>query len=203
VEASANVSGLAVFGYGSLASRESAAQTLGRSVSAPRPARLRGWSRAWTLVRDNLASEKTFARADGSLPRFCLGLNLEPSRQPTEPNGALIAVSMQELERLDLREMRYLRADVRGQIEHGEASQTVDFDHIYAYVARPEHHHATTPPDTILIASYLRAVESAFDALGPGELERFRATTLAPAAEVVEARLVDGERIPRGNPRDW
>ena len=203
METSANVSALAVFGYGSLASRESAAQTLGRPVSAPQPARLRGWSRAWTLVRDNLTSEKTFARADGSLPRFCLGLNLELSRQPTKPNGVLIAVSMQELERLDLREMRYLRADVHEQIDYGETSPTVDFDHIYTYVARPEHHHATPPPDTILIGSYLRAVESAFDELGPGELERFRATTLAPAAEVVEARLVDGERIPPGNPRDW
>ena len=99
--------------------------------------------------------------------------------------------------------MRYLRVDVSEQIEHGDGGQAVDFDHVYAYFARPEHHRATPPPDTILIASYLRAVESAFDELGPGELERFRATTLAPAAEVVEAKLVDGERIPPGNPRDW
>ena len=197
------MSGIAVFGYGSLVSRESAAQTLGRSVSAPQPARLRGWSRAWTLVRDNLASEKTFARADGSLPRFCIGLNVEPSERPTDPNGALIGVSEPELERLDLREIRYLRVDVREQIELGDPSAAVDFDTVYVYYAKPEHHRATPPPQTILIASYLRTVESAFDELGPGELERFRATTLAPAAEVVEARLVDGERIPPGNPRDW
>ncbi len=201
VEAATSVSRLAIFGYGSLVSRTSAAQTLGRPVNAVKPARLHGWTRAWTLVRDNLASEKTFARADGTLPRFCLGLNLEPSEQPTAPNGALIAVSEAELIRLDLREMRYLRVEVSEQIELDGGA--VDFDRIYAYTARPEHRRAMPPPDTILIALYLRAVESAFDELGPTELDRFRETTLPPGAGAVDAHLVDGERIPPGNPRDW
>ena len=58
--------------------RASASQTLGRPVEFAAVARLRGWPRAWTLGREQAASEKTFARADGSIPRFCLGLNLEP-----------------------------------------------------------------------------------------------------------------------------
>ena len=73
------------------------------------PARLEGFSRGWTLGRDNLRSEKMFARADGSLPRFCLGLNLERDRCgiAPAPNGVLLEVTKAELERLDLREIRY------------------------------------------------------------------------------------------------
>ena len=99
---------LAVFGYASLVSPASAAETLGRTIDAPMPARLEGFSRGWTLGRDNLRSEKTFARADGSLPRFCLGLNLERAgADRARANGALLEVTKAELERLDLREMRY------------------------------------------------------------------------------------------------
>ena len=73
------MSRLAVFGYASLVSPASASHTLGRPV-APIPARLQGWTRAWSLARDNRTSEKTFARPDGSEPAYCLGLNLEPAR---------------------------------------------------------------------------------------------------------------------------
>ena len=85
VEAAATVR-IAVFGYASLASPASASQTIGRPVEFAGVARLDGWRRAWTLGREQAASEKTFARADGSIPRFCLGLNVEPDparRRPT------------------------------------------------------------------------------------------------------------------------
>jgi hypothetical protein len=80
---------LAVFGYASLVSPESAAQTLGRPVADPVPARLHGWSRGWTLGREQAKSEKTFARPDGSVPHFCLGLNLDPIPDAPAPNGVL------------------------------------------------------------------------------------------------------------------
>ena len=54
----------------------------------------------------------------------------------------------------------------------------------------------------IVIATYLAAVEAAFDALGPGQLDLFRETTGPPPVEVVEATLVR-DRIPPGNPRAW
>ena len=73
---------LAVFAYGSLASPASAAITLGRNVDVVQVARLHGWRRRWSLYRDNLAVEKTFSRAsDGSLPAYCLGLNVEAADQ--------------------------------------------------------------------------------------------------------------------------
>jgi hypothetical protein len=199
VEAAAAVSRLAVFGYGSLVSAASAAQTLGRPVQPPVPARLPGYRRCWTLARDNARSEKTFARADGSLPSYCVGLNLEPDRDAPPPNGALIALTEAELERLDLREVRYRRIEVSAAIA---ADAARDFDAVFAYSARPEHHHPAPPPGAILIAGYLRTVEAAFDALGPGELRLFRATTADHGVEVAEAHLVR-DAIPEGNPRDW
>ena len=196
------MSRLAVFAYGSLVSPASASLTLGREVGSGTPARLPGWARRWTLVRDNLAAEKTFAVArDGSLPGFCLGLNLEQAPGDEGPNGALLELEEAELERLDLREMRYRRFDVTSDVRPASGRRH-PFDTVFAYRARPEHHRATPPPRTILISSYLRAVESAFDSLGPGELELFRLTTGPPPVDVVDAELVRDE-IPPGNPRAW
>src|SRR5687768_8358758 len=90
---------LAVFAYGSLVSLVSAERTLGRPVESAGPARLAGWWRGWSQARDNLRSEKTFARADGTTPSHCLGLNVEPRPGPG-PNGALIEVTEAELDRL-------------------------------------------------------------------------------------------------------
>lgn len=194
------MSALAVFGYGSLVDPASAGETLGRPVTAAVPARLDGFARTWTLGRDNLRSEKTFARADGSLPPICLGLDLVPDPEAPAPNGVLIQLGEAELERLDLREIRYRRLEVRAAVRPRRAA--AGFDSVFAYLARPEHHLASPPEGSIVIANYLRTVERAFERLGGGELELFRRTTRPPGAELVEASLVR-DRIPPGNPRDW
>ncbi len=189
---------LAVFAYGSLASAASAGRTLGREVEPGGRARLVGWRRSWTLLRDNLASEKTFALSDGTTPPYCLGLNVEPS--PGEgPNGALIEVSGPELERLALRELRYEQVEVSGAVR---AEGTPPYDRVFTFTAKPENHAPSPPPGAVVLASYERAVEAAFDSLGPGELELFRDTTGPCPVEVVEAALVH-DRIPPGNPREW
>jgi cation transport regulator ChaC len=197
----ATVARVAVFAYGSLVSPASAAHTLGRSVPRPLPANLAGWRRRWSTFRDNLAVEKTFARADGGgLPRYVLGLNLEPAQSDSDgeaPNGALLEVTEAELERLDLRELRYDRVDVTASVPADPG-----FERIVAYVAKREHFAPQPPPDCVVISSYMRALESAFRDLGPGELERFCATTGPPPVEVIEAVLVK-DRIPPGNPRTW
>ena len=193
------MSRLAVFAYGSLVSRVSAAETLGRSLEPPTPARLPGFARGWTLVRDNLTTEKTMARIDGAVPRFCLGLGLDPDESAPAPNGALIGVSEAELDRLDLREMRYRRLEVTEAIETEDAH---GFEHVVTYRPRPENRRPRPPDDAIIVANYLRTVESAFAELGPEQLDLFRATTRPPPVEVVEATLVR-DRIPEGNPRGW
>jgi cation transport regulator ChaC len=201
MEAGGVSSRLAVFGYGSLVSPTSAARTLGREVETVVPARLAGYARCWTLARDNLRSEKTFARPDGSLPRFCLGLSIEPDPAAEPPNGALIAVTETELERLDLREIRYHRIAVTDAVT-ADPRERDRFAAVFAYRVRPEHHYPDPPEDTVLIANYARTVESAFADLGPGQLELYRRTTRPVGVELTEASLVS-DRIPAGNPRDW
>jgi cation transport regulator ChaC len=192
------MSGLAVFGYGSLVSPASAAETLGREVEASPPVRLRGWRRRWSTFRDNLAAEKTFGRADdGTLPPWCLGLNVEPARGEPGPNGVLLYVTAGELDRLDLREMRYDRVEVSDAFDALPDGMTV-----FAYTAKPRQHAPEPPDGAVVIATYVAAVERAFASLGEGELALYHETTEAPPVPVIDAVLVR-DRIPAGNPRDW
>ena len=191
---------IAVFAYGSLVNAASVAQTLGTAAGAPIPAELTGWRRRWSLVRDNLSSEKTFARAgDGSVPPYVLALNLEPAPDRDDgPNGALIELDDAALARLDLRELRYDRVDVTGQL--GVAGEA--FDRVVTYTAKPESFAKEPPDGAVILATYLSAVEAAFDALAPHALDRWRETTDSPPVEVIKPVLVR-EHIPAGNPRQW
>lgn len=203
---------IAVFGYGSLVDPRSASETLGRPVHEVWPARLNGWRRRFSTARDNLSSEKTFARVhDGWLPPVVLALNLEPDTtapDPTapvdpsapadSPNGALVEVEAAELDRLDRRELRYDRIDVTDDVR----CEVGDVGRVFTYTARPERLSVRPPKDAVVLASYLAAVEAAFESLGRRELQTYRATTGPPPVEVVEARLVRGEIRP-GNPRAW
>lgn len=192
---------IAVFGYGSLVDPRSAARTLGREVPDPQPARLAGWRRRWSEARDNHRCEKTFAlEPSGELPDWVLGLNVEPAPDvsPGEgPNGVLIEVGEDELEHLDLREMRYDRVDVTAQ-----AGGAHGFDLVIAYTTKPEHFVPEPPAGAVILATYARTVEAAFAALGPEQLQTYRETTGPLPVEPVEARLVRDE-IPPGNPRQW
>lgn len=191
---------VAVFAYGSLVSRESAATTLGRDDLVLAPGRLTGWRRGFTLLRDNRACEKTFARrGDDWVPDHVLALDLVATEEGGEVNGALLAVTAAELDRLDRREIRYRRVDVTAAIA---GPGTAAFERVYAYVARPEHHAPEPPPTAVVIAAYERAVEEAFAELGAGELDRYRATTERGPAERIDAYLLTGS-IPAGNPRHW
>lgn len=194
----------AVFGYGSLVDPRSVAMTLGREVAEPVPASLAGWIRRFSQARDNERSEKTFAiRGTGERPPYILGMNVERRREGAAaeepPNGALFEVTAAELDRLDLREIRYRRVDVTDSITPKTAAS--GFDRIVTYAARPENLTPTPPAGAVILRSYAQAIERAFARLGPGQLEAYRRTTPYPVA-VVEGELVE-DRIPEGNPRDW
>ncbi len=196
----------AVFAYGSLVDPASASRTLGRPVRRTLPARLPGWRRRWSTARDNRRSEKTFARTgDGWLPDVVLTLNLEPvtlpppSRPAGAPNGALVEVTEDELQRLDQRELRYHRVDVTDAVLAPGAEQV---DRVVAYTARDEHHAPSPPEGAVVLAAYVVAVETAFDALAPGGLDTYRSTTGPPPVLVIDAGLVQG-RVPDGNPVTW
>jgi hypothetical protein len=191
---------IGLFAYGSLVSHASFAATLEREPTEPIPVRLPGWRRRWSVVRDNLAAEKTFERADGGgCPRWVVGLNLERDAAGDAglaPNGALIEVSEGELERLDVRELRYDRVDVSAGLAE------TPFDRVFAYSARPEHYSPEPPDGAVAMAPYLRVLEGAFNDLGDGEWERFLQNTGLPPVEAIEPVLVRDE-IPPGNPREW
>jgi len=196
---------LAVFAYGSLVSPASVALTLGRTVEPGRLARLGGWRRRWSQARDNRATEKAFAPPEGGEPfPWCLGLNVERDREAGEdsaPNGALVEVSEAELERLGVREIRYDRVEVTGDAVLADGTPPGP-ERIFTFTAKPRHHFPVPPEGAVIMRTYLAAVEAAFDALGAGELELFRATTGPVPVEPVDGVLVL-DRIPPGNPRDW
>ena len=192
--------GLALFAYGSLVSAASARGTLGRDVEHATVTTLRGWRRRWSQVRDNQATEKTFADpSGGAVPRHCLGLNVEPDAAGEGPNGVLIEVSEDELRRLAAREIRYDEVDVTDSIPQEDAG---GFARVVTFTAKPENFAPTPPPGAVILAPYLRAVEAAFGSLGTEALARFRETTGPVPVDVIEAVLVRDE-IPPGNPRDW
>ncbi len=189
---------IAVFGYASLVDPRSAGATIGRPVRGA-AARLPGWRRRWSLVRDNLRSEKTFAiEPGGEVPPFVLGLNLEPAPGASAAvNGVLIEVSEAELERLDLREIRYDRLDVTEAIlaDHG-------FDSIVTYVAKQSHFRAEPPGGAVILSHYASTVRAGFAGRGEAELEAYLESTDPHPVRVVDGVLIRDE-IPPGNPRAW
>lgn len=189
-----------MFGYASLVSAQSAAETLGRPEPIPlRPARLRGWKRRWSQARDNHRSEKTFALADGSLPAYCMGLNVERGEDGAGPvNGVLIELTEEELARLDIREIRYDRIEVTDLIE----AQGPLPDAVITYSAKERNFAPSPPPGTVILDNYASTVEAAFDELGPGELDHYLASTGPLPVERVKAKLIR-DRAPKGNPIAW
>ena len=189
---------LGLFGYGSLVLPESASMTLGRPVSEFAPAELRGWKRRFSQKRDNLTCEKTFECDGGRRPEWILGLNVEEGEDDAGPvNGVVIELTEEELDRLDIREIRYDRVEVTGLVD-GEGLP----ERVVTYTAKTNHYAPEPPEDAIILASYARAVEQGFDALGPGHLDTYRATTGPYPVDRLEAALVI-DRIPDGNPRAW
>ncbi len=163
---------------------------------------LTGWQRRWTQARDNRRCEKTFARdADGSIPDFVLGLNVERTGNPHDVvNGLLIAVTEAELERLDRRELRYERTPVTDEVAPRAVAGR--FERIITYEARPEQLVLEPPPGAVILSSYAAAVEAAFDALGPGQRAEYLRSTDPYPVERIGAHLV-ADRISAGNPREW
>jgi cation transport regulator ChaC len=188
---------IGLFGYGSLVLPESASMTLGRPADELRPVRLHDWRRRFSQRRDNLTCEKTFECAGGWRPEWILGLNVEEGGDGAGPvNGVVIELTEAELDRLDIREIRYDRVDVTGSVE-GEGLP----GRIVTYTAKAFHFAPKPPEDAVILRTYAEAVEKGFETLGPDELDHYRATTPYPV-ERVEAKLVI-DKIPDGNPRAW
>jgi hypothetical protein len=191
------MSRIGLFGYGSLVLRESASMTLGRPIGELHPARLHDWRRRFSQRRDNLTCEKTFECEGGWRPEWILGLNVEEGEDEAGPvNGVVIELTEAELDRLDIREIRYDRVEVTGSVK-GEDLPV----RIVTYKAKPFHFAPEPPEDSVILGTYAAAVEEGFEELGPGQLGHYLATTPYPVDRVEATLVID--KIPDGNPRAW
>ena len=168
--------------------------TLVRPAGEMRPARLHGWRRRFSQRRDNLTCEKTFECAGGWRPEWILGLNVEEGEDDAGPvNGVVIELTGAELNRLDIREIRYDRVDVTGLLE-GQGLP----GRIVTYTAK-EFHFAPEPPRGLDHPRDLRAaVERGFESLGPGRARSLHVTTPYPVDRHEATLVID--KIPDGQP---
>lgn len=185
------MSGVWVFGYGSLVDPASFGQTLGRPLELDVdvfPAELTGFGRRWnygvlhvtgrTTDDDGVESERTI-----------VALGIVPAPEETV-NGVVAWVSDEELVALDLRERHYDRVDVTGAV-------TVDTElplrgGVAVYVPRNEaiaHYERARRAGTAAIEQrYWDLVDLAFANLGDEHHDRYRRTTPAPDVPVLEVR---------------
>ena len=142
--------------------------------------------------------EKTFECADGRHPEWILGLNVEGGEDEAGPvNGVVIELTEAELDRLDIREIRYDRVEVTGLVD-GDGLP----DRVVTYTAK-EVHFTPEPPGGRGHPRHLRPRRR-------GGLRRARARRprQLPGHDrplpggAVEATLVR-DAIPEGNPRAW
>ena len=153
------------------------------------PGELRGWRRGFTLVRDNRACEKTFARRDdGSIPDYVLALNRRPPATGDWSTGRCSPSTE--------RRARAARPCARSATG-GSTSATRSRRTTWRPVrARPHLRRPPRAPRPGAAAGRGRSSpptsgrsRRAFAGLGPGELDRYRTTTRAGAAERIDADL--------------
>ena len=176
-----------VFGYGSLASPVSMAETIGRAVTAHEgflTAHLDGYGRRWNY--GSLRQRRDWHGPHGYVEAgvvVCLGI--EPSASE-RCNGVVIRVTESELVALDRRESDYDRTDVTGRIitEVGGVPGRV-----VTYVPRrsaiDRYSQARDQQRAAVLRAYHELVHDAFRTLGHEHLHEF-AGTRAPDVPIVD-----------------
>lgn len=183
------MSGLWVFGYGSLVSPESFGRTLRRQLVPGIdffPAELTGFGRRWNY--GVMHSTGTWTDANGAQhERTIVALGVVESAAE-RVNGVVAWVDDDELIELDRRERHYDRVDVAQSTTVQGAVEIRGS--IVVYVPREEAvDHYTAARDRGVAAierRYWNLVDAAFDALGAGQRQRFHATTPAPDVPVLD-----------------
>ena len=166
--------------------------------SVPIPARLRGW----TPGLDTGARQRGLGEDLRAAGRLRAGVLPRPQRRAraaiaADPNGALIELTEPELERLDLREMRYQRVRWPRRSRPRSASTQSSSTPPGLSITARSHRRTRSSSPAIRARSRPRSPRSA--RVSSSSIER---TTAPPPAEISEATLVR-DRIPPGNPRAW
>jgi dephospho-CoA kinase len=188
-----------VFGYGSLVSPTSMARSLDREVPTHRgwvPAELQGYGRRW-----NYGSLTTRAEwvHEGRHVRRGIVVALGLVDAPESCNGVIARVDRHDVARLDQRERDYDRVDVTDRID---AAIEID-GRVVTYVPRPgavlRYEQYRDQGRAAVSLRYLRLVETAFEALAPGQRARFDETTPAPDVPVIDLESAG----PNPSPPHW
>ena len=180
-----------LFGYGSLVSRRSTEQTLGRRLTdgdGPIRARLRGYRRSWSAGSNRESHpERTFVQADGT--EFVgtvavLGIDEAPEASCL---GAVVRIRPADVAAMLVRERNYQLIDVSDRVcwpGKPDACSVHTFRPSEASRAR------LTRADLVVInENYARLVDEAFRALGPDDVRQYR-ESLAGAGEFPLVPLV-------------
>lgn len=152
-----------VFGYGSLLDPDSIGRTLERSLSHEEivPASLADYVRRWNVASDQ--SKVSRGYLDSSGERW-LGhivfLGIERMPGSVVPGG-LVAVSDEELGRLDRRERNYDRITVEAHLAHGSTVET------WTYLPSAPAEPPFNPATTVVRADYVELVDQALARLYP------------------------------------
>ena len=165
---------------------ESASMTLGRPVprAAPgAPARLAAallpGARQPSPARRPSRSPTARRRTGSS------GLNVERGEDDAGPvNGVLIELSEAELDRLDIREIRYDRVEVTDLIEADGPLP----ERVITYSAKESNFAPEPPAGTVILATYAAAVEAAFEAPRPRRARALPAPPPAPTRSSASRR---------------
>ena len=181
-----------VFGYGSLVIPTSLGGTLGREPQRGIDfiaAECDGWERRWNYGIDVQPGSLVGADVDRIDTLVALGI------VPVEGacmNGIITVVHADELPGLDARERNYDRVDVTEQVRLVEdAPGAASIDAVVTYVPREvalnRYLDGRDRGRAGIEQRYWDLVDGAFDALLPGQGDRYRATTPAPDVPVVDA----------------
>ena len=184
------MSGVWVFGYGSLVSPQSFGETLGRTLDFGTDvfaAELTGFGRRWNYgVMHVTGRRRDQLGADVEHTLVALGIVPAPGESV---NGVVGWVSDDELGALDRRERHYDRVDVTAAVAVERAVERAVAP-IMVYVPRAEaieHYEASRRRGTAAIERrYWDLVDGAFAALGGDHHERYLRTTPAPDVPVLE-----------------
>lgn len=181
-----------VFGYGSLVSPASAGRTIGREfvlgVDAA-IATLPGHRRRWNY--GSLTQRGTWHHDGAAVHGVVVALGLEAAPDAS-CGGVILRVDGAELARLDRREVDYDRTDVTAIVRVSPDGPRPDGP-VVTYVPRPsavERYRAARDAGRAVVRrDYWDLVHGAFDALGPGQLDHFVASTPAPDVPVADVDL--------------
>jgi cation transport regulator ChaC len=187
------MSGVWVFGYGSLVSPESFGATIGRDLRSGIDlfeAELAGYGRRWNYALGSSSGRLTDGSRDEQL-RTIIALGLVAADDEAA-NGIIGWVRDDEVGALDRRERRYDRVDVTALT----TSATDVEGPIVTYVPRLEavddYEAARDQGVAAIELRYWDLVDHAFGELGPRQLAQYRATTPPPDVPILEMTRVAG-----------